>query len=402
MTAQGNVLRMARNSNPVRNVLLTAAALAGAGIGAMSLYARKNNFVGPSFVGRYLTTKNSLVGPLFETRPVRRAGAPIEWPKRVRPIDRVVKWKNDYRGLSWVLRETDTNAFMVAKDGVVVHEWCAPGMTIATPMSSWSVAKSVIGLVAGQLIGEGKLSEETRLVDVLPEYATGGPFDDITAGHLLDMRSGIDLPEIYKEWAMYIGVSGMMTTTDLPAYLMRARNTFAVPGTVSDYRSVDTQFLSMMISRIEGEPLATVVHKRIWNPIGALDNASWTLDRADGTEKGFMGLNASVRDFLKVGQLVLDRGRVGDTQVVPEAWIDRISTPVDRIVSDTHTWGYAAQWWHPSGHDTHEDMTALGVYGQYVYVNRAKGVVIAKLSDHGTDEHETETIDVFRQIAEQL
>lgn len=394
---------MTRQSNPIRKILLSAPALAGAGVGAMALYARKNDFVGPAFVARYLTTPNSLVGPLFPTRPIRRANVPIEWPARLQPIHRVVSWKGEHRGLTWVLRETKTNSFLVAKDGVIVNEWCRNGVTIASPMSSWSVAKSVVGLVAGQLVGEGKLSEDTRLVEVLPEYATGGPFDSITAGHLLDMRSGIDLPEIYREWAMYMGVSGMMTTTRLPEYLMsRARNTFAVPGTVSDYRSIDTQYLSMMISRIENEPLATVVHKRIWDPIGALDHASWTLDRPDGIEKGFMGLNASPRDFLKVGQLVLDRGRVGDRQVVPESWIDRMSTPAGFIDSETHRWGYSAQWWHPTGSDEHEDMTALGVYGQYVYVNRKHGVVIAKSSDHGTEQDETELIDVFRQIAGSL
>lgn len=394
---------MSRQRNPIRSLVLGIAAVAGAGIGAMSLYARNKNFVGPAFIAKYLSTPNSLVGPLFPTRPVRRAAAPIEWPAQLRPIHRIVEWKGQHRGLTWVLRETNTNAFLVAKDGVLVQEWCRDGVTVATPMSSWSVAKSVVGLVTGQLIGEGKLTEDTKLVDVLPEYSTGGPFDTITVGHLLDMRSGIDLPEIYQEWAMYMGVSGMMTTTRLPEYLMtRARNTFAVPGTVSDYRSIDTQFLSMIVSRIEGKPLANVVHQRLWNEIGALDHASWSLDREDGIEKGFMGLNASPRDFLKVGQLVLDRGRVGDKQVVPETWFDRMANPAGFIDSETHRWGYAAQWWHPTGSDVHEDMTALGVYGQFVYVNRKHGVVIAKLSDHGTEQEETDLINVFRQIAESL
>src|SRR5699024_6286117 len=137
-------------------------------------------FVGPAFIAKYLATPNSLVGPLFATRPVRRANVPIEWPSTLRPIQRVVSWQGEHRGLTRILQETNTNAFLVAKDGRIVHEWCRPGVNVATPMSSWSVAKSVMGLITGQLIADGKLSEDTRLVDVLPEFATGGPFDSIT------------------------------------------------------------------------------------------------------------------------------------------------------------------------------------------------------------------------------
>ncbi|MDA3147731.1 serine hydrolase [Leucobacter sp. UCMA 4100] len=382
--------------------LFGTATAVGASVGALALYAKKNSFQSPVFLAKYLATPNSLVGPLFALRRLRRADNPTETPKNLTPLDRVVEWRGTHQGLNQVLRETETNTFMVAKDGVVVHEWCRDGYTVATPQSSWSVAKSVVSLITGQLIGEKKLTEDTRLVEVMPEYQTGGPFDAITVGHLLDMRSGIDLPEEYVEWKAYSGVGGMMTTTDVANYLMRSRSTFAVPGTVSDYRSVDTQFLSMIVARVEGEPLADIVRRRLWDPLGMLDDATWSLDGDDGLEKGFMGLNASTRDFLKIGLLVANKGKVGRKQIVPKAWIERITTPVDLIETENHTWGYAAQWWHPSGHEEHEDMTALGVYGQYIYVNRKHNVVIAKNSDHGAEQDEQALIAVFREIAASL
>lgn len=383
--------------------VLTGLALGvGAGVAAVSAYAKANSFRGPLFLARYLSTPHSQVWRLFPSRPVRRADNPREFPQDLQPHSRIVPWKGEYRGLTWVLEQTNTNAFLVAKDGVLVNSWCREGVSLDSLQSSWSIAKSVVGLVAGQLINEGKLSEDTRLTEILPEFQTGGPFGTITVGQLLDMRSGIDLPEEYKEWKPYTGVGGMLTSVDLPGYLMRNRNTFAVPGTVSDYRSVDTQYLSMIITRVEGAPLADIVQRRIWGHIGALDTANWSLDDEGGIEKGFMALNASPRDFLKIGQLMLDRGKAGDTQVIDESWLDRIGTPVGYIETDTHTWGYAATWWHPSGSDVHGDFTALGVYGQYVYVNPAKGTVIVKLSDHGTEQDEDETIEVFRAIADRL
>lgn len=392
-----------KDHSNVHSFLLATALAVGASVGSLAMYAKKRKFQSPAFLARYLATPNSLVGPLFALRRIRRADAPRETPKNLRPIEQVVSWRDTHQGLTRVLRETETNTFMVAKDGVIVHEWCRDGYTVATPQSSWSVAKSVVSLVTGVLISKKLLNESTLLVDVLPEYRTGGPFDTITVGHLLDMRSGIDLPEEYVEWKAYSGVGGMMTSTDVAGYLMRARNTFAVPGTVSDYRSVDTQFLSMVLARVTGKPLADLVRDYVWNPLGMLDDATWSLDADDGLEKGFMGLNASTRDFLKIGQLVLDGGKVGAKQVIPKKWITRITQPAGIIDSDEREpWGYSAKWWHPAGYETHEDMTALGVYGQFVYVNRKHGVVIAKNSDHGSEQDEQGLIAVFRELAATL
>lgn len=394
---------MARNeSSLVGPLLLGTVAAAGTALAGLTAYATKNKFQPPSFLARYLATPNSLVGPLFPVRRIRRAHAPRETRRVLRPIEQVVAWRGTHQGLTRVLRETETNTFLVAKNGVIVHEWRREGYTMATRQSSWSIAKSVVSLIIGQLIADELLTEDTRLVDVLPEYRTGGTFDTITVGHLLDMRSGIDLAEEYVQWKAYTGVGGMMTTRDLSTYLMGARSIFAVPGTVGEYRSVDTQFLSMMAARVTGESLAALVRERLWNPLGTLDDATWTLDHDDGIEKGFMGLNASPRDFFKIGQLILDRGRVDGAQVVPEAWIDRVTTPAGIIESDNHTWGYGAQWWQPTGHETHEDMTALGVYGQFIYVNRARNVVIVKNSDYVSGRDEEALIAVFRDIAERL
>jgi CubicO group peptidase (beta-lactamase class C family) len=158
---------------------------------------------------------------------------------------------------------------------------------------------------------------------------------------------------------------------------------------------VDTQLLGMALARVEGLPLAELLERDIWGPIGAEDDALWNLDRSGGQEKGFCCLNATARDFAKIGRLVLDGGRAGDAQIVPPAWIDRIRTPAPHQVG---IWPYSAQWWHPTGGDG-ADLTAVGVYGQYVYVDPPSGTVIVKLSDHGTTQDEQETIEVFRAIA---
>lgn len=385
-----------------RKLFFGTVALGGAALAGAAAYARANSMVSPAFIARYLVTPNSEAGRLFPYRVLRRAAQPRETPVNLKPIEQIVSWRGEHRGLTQVLHETRTNAFLVAHDGVITHSWVRDGFNMATPHSSWSVAKSVIGLVVGQLIAEKKLSEDTLLVDVLPEYRTGATFDKIRVKHLLDMESGIDLDESYTLLKPYTGVRGMLTSRDLPEYLFRNRRMYAAPGTVTEYRSVDTQYLSMMIARVENAPLTEVVQKRIWERIGAEDQAFWSLDDEGGIEKGYAMLNASARDFLKIGELILNDGRVGSDQVVPKSWVDRIKSPVGFPIHEARTWAYSTQWWHPEGYEEHGDLTALGIYGQYVYVNPAKRTVIVKLSDYGAEENEDETVEVFRTVASRL
>ncbi|MCX5247441.1 beta-lactamase family protein [Streptomyces sp. NBC_00201] len=214
--------------------------------------------------------------------------------------------------------------------------------------------------------------------------------------HLLDMSSGIDVSEDYSGIPM-TGTPRMYLTTDLPNFVKDNRALRFTPGSKGEYRSVDTQLLGQILHRVEGKSVAALLQERIWQPMGAEDDATWNLDREGGTEKSFCCLNATARDFAKIGQLVLDNGRAGDRQIVPQAWIDRLSTPA---VTMSNGWSYSAQWWHPSG--ATGDFSAVGVYGQYIYVNPAERTVIVKLSDHGTEQDEQETIDAMRDLSHNL
>jgi CubicO group peptidase (beta-lactamase class C family) len=293
------------------------------------------------------------------------------------------------------LGTTHTNSFLVLRDGAVTHEWYRDGFTATTRQSSWSVVKSIVSLLTGRAVAAGKLTEDDRLVRILPELTTGGEYDSVTIRDLLDMASGVDVSENYNKYLPLTGTARMYLTEDLAGFVRDHHGLRFPPGSAGEYRSVDTQLLGMALARVEGLPLAELLERDIWGPIGAEDDALWNLDRSGGQEKAFCCLNATARDFAKIGRLVLDGGRAGDAQIVPPAWIDRIRTPAPHQVG---IWPYSAQWWHPTGGDG-ADLTAVGVYGQYVYVDPPSGTVIVKLSDHGTTQDEQETIEVFRAIA---
>ncbi len=354
----------------------------------------------PITLAKLLTTDPSAQGSLFASRSVAAPDRPRRFEAAVgRRLPRDVPWKGERIGVRDMLERTHTKSFLVIQNGRVVSEQYFDGVGAETRLSSWSVAKSLISLLVGQVIEAGDLAESDRMVDLLPDFEVTGDsaYNDITLRDLLDMTAAIDVAENYREYWPFTGTARLFISTDLRAYLRSHREVTDLPGTTGDYRSVETQMLALILSEVEGRDVATQLSDQIWQPIGAEHDATWSLDRAGGTEKGFCCLNATTRDFAKVGQLVLDGGRVGTEQVVPAAWIERISTPARHRVDE---WGYSAQWWHPTG--STDDLVAIGVYGQYIYVNPATGTVIVKLSDHGTEQDELDTVDAMRAISVEL
>ncbi|WP_063052673.1 serine hydrolase domain-containing protein [Nocardia arthritidis] len=349
----------------------------------------------PPTLLRLLTDPPSTQGALFDSRTVAASPTPRPLPIAPRPLPDRVPWKGSKLSIADFLSTTHTNSFLVLRDGAVTHEWYRDGFTATTRQSSWSVVKSIVSLLTGRAVAAGKLTEDDRLVQILPELTTGGEYDSVTIRDLLDMASGVDVSENYNKYLPLTGTARMYLTEDLAGFVRDHHGLRFPPGSAGEYRSVDTQLLGMALARVEGLPLAELLERDIWAPIGAEDDALWNLDRPGGQEKAFCCLNATARDFAKIGRLVLDGGRAGDAQIVPPAWLDRIRTPAPHQVG---VWPYSAQWWHPTGGDG-ADLTAVGVYGQYVYVDPPTGTVIVKLSDHGTTQDEQETIEVFRTIA---
>lgn len=351
----------------------------------------------PHVLVRISTAAPSTWGELFPYRTIE-AGTARALTSAPADLPAQVPWKGSQIPLEEFLATTHTNSFVVLQDGRLAHEWYADGFDAASRQSSFSMAKSLVSLLVGQAVGRGELAESDRLVDLLPELETGGAYDEITIRDLLDMTAGIDVSEVYNEYWPFTGTSRMFLTRDLPGFVEDNRTVDHQPGTQADYRSVDTEVLGLVLAQVTGKSLSALLSEGIWKPIGAEHSARWSLDQEGGHEKAFAAVNATARDYARVGQLVLDEGRVGDRQVLPREWVTRISTPAPLPIDE---WGYSAQWWHPSGGDG-QDLSALGIYGQYTYVSPATGTVIVKLSDHGTEQDEQETFEVLRAIADQV
>ena len=304
-----------------------------------------------------------------------------------------VTWQGKKVTFDEFLAATQTNAFLVVRDGKITYEKYLNGKTESTVLPSYSVAKTMTSLVIGQLIDEGVLRESDTFVSILPTFKAGTSFDKVTIKDLLDMNSGIGVSDNYPSgpsgWG--VAIAQMYATTDMNFFINNNRKMREEPGTFPEYRSVNTQMLGLIIQEVTGNKLADEFSDRIWKLVGADYDATWNVDKVGGHEKAFCCFNATARDYARVGVALMD-DRSG---VASPAWTARLSTPV---VTLDYGWGYSAQMWHPFP----EINLMMGLHGQYIYQDKANNTVIVKLSDMPTsaDGISDDIADVLKQISE--
>lgn len=290
------------------------------------------------------------------------------------------------------LKRTNTNAFIVVRDGKITYEEYFNGKTEKTILPSYSVAKTMTSLLIGQLIDEGKIRESDTFVSILPEFKAGTSFDKVTIRDLLDMNSGIGVSDNYPTgpsgWG--VAIAQMYASTDINWFLMNNRKMREEPGTFPEYRSVNTQMLGLVIQKITGRFLADEMTSRIWQKMGADYDATWNVDRESGHEKAFCCFNATARDYARLGQALI----TGTPKIASDQWKKRLSTSA---VTLDYGWGYGAQMWHPYPGVN----LMLGLHGQYIYQDAKNKTVIIKLSDLPTsaDGISPKITEVLRQIS---
>ena len=308
------------------------------------------------------------------------------------------------------LETTDTAALLVLKNGEIIYEnyWLTGGPNVN--WLSMSVAKSFVSATLGIAVDEGFVkSIEQPITDYVPSLA-GSAYDGVRIKDILQMSSGARWNEDYSDpdsdvmrFAEIFALGGSLN--EFTATLQRQRP----PGTFNQYNSADTQALAMLISQATGRSLSDYMTEKLWLPMGPENDAYWMLD-AEGVEMAFGGLNATARDYAKLGELFRLKGRRDGRQIVPEAWVHASITPdaphlmAGNNPNSDYPMGYGLQWWVPEG--TEGEFSAIGVYNQFIFVNPTRNTVIVKLSAnnaYATDEEiagdsELATFSLFRAM----
>jgi CubicO group peptidase (beta-lactamase class C family) len=272
------------------------------------------------------------------------------------------------------LIDTYTAAFLVIRNDSVIYENYFGGFNRQSVLPSFSVSKSFTSVLIGIAIDEGKIaSTNDPITKYIPELARRDErFNNITLQHLLDMRSGILWNEgryNLKDDAIKMGFS--------PNIMRRVKKlSIEKPPGDKKYKSIDTQLLGIALERATGKKVSVYLQEKMWQPMGMESAGMWTVDsRRHKQEVVFGGMNASARDYAKLGRLMINKGSWNGRSIVSEGWVQASVSPDNLSRYD----GYHNQWWAVRNNEAFQ---AQGILGQIVYINPAKKVVIVRLGHY--------------------
>jgi len=217
----------------------------------------------------------------------------------------------------------DSFALIVARNGKVIHEHYAPGFTPASRYATASMHKAVLALAYGPALASGKIALADPLKKHLPEFA-GDPKGDVTIEQLLRMTAGLGAPPA-KPGDLSAPSTQLMFAPDIRA-ATRGFTLVHTPGTTFAYANISTQLAGLALEAATGVRYSTWLSQHLWAPIGAADAALW-LDRPGGNPHYFCCLQASARDWLRVGELIRNNGKAGGKQAIPAAWVASVIAP---------------------------------------------------------------------------
>jgi hypothetical protein len=293
------------------------------------------------------------------------------------------------------LQRASTDALVVLRDGRIVMERYANGMGPRTAHILMSVSKSLLGLVTGILVGQGKVDPETQVTAVVPELI-GTAYEGASVRHLLDMRTGVAFDEDYMATSGPIVEYRKATNwnplgpgespSDLRAFYKSLRALEGHHGGRFHYISPNSDLLGWVVERASGERFADLMSDCLWKPMGGETSAYITVDRL-GAPRCAGGICTTVRDLARVGQLLVDDGARAGTQIIPSAWIDDITRNGSEEAWLAGVFApffpgprmhYRTKWYVDL--DESSLLFGLGIHGQYLFVDRRHRIVVAIMS----------------------
>lgn len=273
------------------------------------------------------------------------------------------------------IENLDTKAYLVFKNDTLLYEEYWDDHSEKAVSNSFSVAKTVVALLIGIAVEEGYIkSLDDPVADYLSEFK--GDREVVTIRHLLTMSSGLDWTESGKNplsdnAESYYGwdLRGQSTSQKL----------IDEPGKVFKYQSGNSQLLGYIVESATGQDLTKYAEEKIWKKIGAEDKAFWSLDKEGGDEKAFCCMYATARDYARIGQLLLNHGKFGDVQVIPEWYCVEMVRPASIMTEDgLINTRYGMHIWTFYG-NTNPTYYCRGILGQYIIAIPKEDLLIIRL-----------------------
>lgn len=347
--------------------------------------------------------------------PTRRVSAPSvarpipAGPTRISLPERFV-YEGTPRDTAAFLDKVATTGMLVVHRGQAVFEGYWNGTTASTQTMSFSVVKSFVATLVACALRDRLVASLEDAVDRYVPALAGSGYGGVSIRDVLQMSSGVRWNEDYSDPDSDVSrfdnaFRGDGSFDAVARSLLRNH----APGTYNCYNSCDTHVLGMVLRAATGMQLSQYLEQELWHPLGMEDDAFWILD-SQGMEFAAAGLNATLRDYAKLGLLYANGGVIGGQQLLPEGWIEGCSTAMaPHLVPGKRTnasspLGYGYQWWLP---DDRGPYTAIGVYNQFIWIDPQRDVIIAKTSAnplYGIDMAQSEAEEIehfalFNEIA---
>ena len=345
-------------------------------------------------------------GAFFNTLSIARAGKIHRYRSRENSHISTLGWREaQTQNLENLLKHNDTDAFLVLKNNKVMYERYFGDMQPTDKHIWFSMTKSLVSSAAGILVDEGLLDLSASPADYIPELKNSG-FARVTVQQVLDHSSALDFKENYTDpesefarfYAPALNMGYMPGARDLAPgegviygvhdflsdYIKP--DTSIKPGEAFDYNSANADVLGWLVARLSGMPLHEYIQAKIWSKLHTEHDAFIAADRAYmAVATG--GMNSTLRDAARFGQMILQRGKYKGQQIVPADWVDATLQISSEHRSNMRSnpkyqsmpWqAYHNMWWLLDADKG--EYAAVGIHGQVIYINRKTNSVIAWFS----------------------
>ena len=336
------------------------------------------------------------------------SGEPHVWPEALRDLPQTVMIGGEPRALDEFLLETQATALLVVHQGKIVSEDYFQGTTQDDQRISWSVAKSFLSALFGIAVTDGRIDSLDDPVTKYVEALIGGAYDGATIRNVLNMASGVQFDEDYLAKNSDINKMGRVLALggSMDEFAAGLKDRARAPGTQFQYVSIDTHVLAMVLRDATGQSIHDLFVENFWSKLGPGKDAYYM---TDGEDVAFAlgGLNMRTRDYALFGQLMLQGGSWKGQEVIPKSWVkaSTVDSAPKGLSGEAPGVGYGYQWWVPP--NSHGDYFAVGIYGQYIYIDPKTHTVIVKNSAHreflsegkSGNSYMLENIDMLRSLA---
>ncbi len=379
--------------------------------GAAAAYYRENlvrlYHVNTLFDEDRIVANFSSMKDLFKWTEVKRSGDITPWFDSKRDLPQSYDFDGGPKLVADWLDQTRTTSLLVIQNGRIAYEDYRLGTKPEDKRISWSMAKSFLSAMFGTAVADGRIKSLDEPVDAYVPSLKGTVYEGVKIRNVLNMASGVKFDEDYEAFGSDINkmgrVLGLGGSMDEFARSLKGRE--REQGVARQYTSIDTHILAMVLRAATGKDMAALMEETLWSKLGVEDDAYYVTD-GYGVAFALGGLNMRTRDYARFGQMMLDYGQFNGQQIIPADWV-KASTAASApaAAQKTDRMGYGYQWWVPVNAD--DEFYAIGIYGQFIYVNRPARVVIVKTSAHrdfdndgvGGSLVEEETIEMFRAVA---